>query len=76
MSKYTKPTISFISLNATAVAASNCSASTTDAKEIEEILKMMGADPSTAFASTEACGFPFDYEGYCKFTSSIQVFYS
>lgn len=76
MSKYTKPTISFISLNATAAAASSCSTSTADAKEIEEILEMMGADPSTAFSSTESCKFPFDYEGYCKFTSSIQVFYS
>ncbi len=76
MSKYTKPTISLISLNATPVAASNCSTSTTDAKEIKEILESMGYDMAYAFGAFEGCDEPVAFEDYCKFSSSIQVFYS
>lgn len=76
MSKYTKPTISLISLNATSAVASSCSSSTTDAEMIKDILISMGLDPSKAFSSYEPCSEPFDFEGYCKFSSSIQVFFS
>ena len=76
MSKYTKPTVSLISLNANAVAASNCSSSTADAKEIKDILESMGYDLTQAFNASENCAQPVMFEDYCKFSSSIQVFYS
>lgn len=76
MSKYTKPTVSLISLNANPIAASNCSSSTTDAKEIKDILEDMGYDLSKAFNAMENCAEPVIFEEYCKFSSSIQVFFS
>ncbi len=76
MSKYIKPTISLLSLNASAASASSCSTSTTDAKEIMAMLKDMGYDESTAFGMVESCENPVMFEDYCKFTSSIQIFFS
>lgn len=76
MSKYTKPTISLISLNATSAVASSCSTSTADADMVKEILISMGYDPNNAFSSYEPCSEPFDFEDYCKFTSGVQVFFS
>ena len=76
MSKYIKPKISLVSLNATTAAASNCSTSTTDAKEIEDILISMGYNSELAFGMYEGCTDPVMFEDYCKFSSSIQVFYS
>lgn len=76
MSKYTKPTISLISLNSTSAVASSCTSSTADAELVKEILVSMGYDPSKAFSSYEPCSEPFDFEDYCKFTSGVQVFFS
>lgn len=76
MSKYIKPTISLLSLNASAAAASTCSTSTTDAKELMAMLQDMGYDESNAFGIGEVCQNVVPIEGYCKFTSSIQVFFS
>lgn len=76
MSKYTKPTVSFISLNANSASTSSCSTSTTDAKEIKEILISMGYDINNAFGAFEECAEPVMFEDYCKFSSSIQVFFS
>lgn len=76
MSKYTKPTVSFISLNANAAAASSCSTSTADAKEIKDILISMGYDMNNAFGAFEGCEEPVAFEDYCKFSSSIQIFFS
>ncbi len=76
MSKYTKPKISLITMNATSAVASSCSSSTTDAEMIKDILISMGYDPNNAFSSYEPCSEPIDLEGYCKFSSSIQVFFS
>lgn len=76
MSKYSKPTISLISLNGTSAMASSCSSSTADAEMVKDILISMGYDPSKAFSSFEACEEPFDFEDYCKFSSGIQVFFS
>ena len=78
MSKYIKPTISLVGNTGIATAsASSCSASTADAKLVEQILKDMGfSDVSQAFGTLENCAIPIDIEGYCKFSSSIQVFFS
>ena len=76
MSKYTKPTISLISLNATTAAASSCSTSTTDANEIKDILISMGYDMNNAFGAYENCTEVVAFEDYCKFSSSIQIFFS
>ncbi len=76
MSKYIKPTISLLPLSANAAAASSCSTSTTDAKEILAILKDMGYDVNNAFGIGEGCQEEIIFEDYCKFTSSIQIFYS
>lgn len=76
MSKYIKPTISLLNAGTAVAAASTCSTSTTDAKEIMEMLTSMGYDPANAFAVTESCAESVVIEDYCKFTSSIQVFYS
>ena len=76
MSKYTKPKVSFISLNANAAAASSCSSSTADAEMVKEILISMGYNLDYAFGMYEGCIEPVTFEDYCKFSSSIQVFFS
>lgn len=76
MSKYIKPTVSLLSLNANAAAASSCSTSTEDAKEIKDILISMGYDINNAFSTMEPCTEQVMFEDYCKFSSSIQVFFS
>ncbi len=77
MSKYIKPTISLVGNTGIATAsASSCSASTADAKLVEQILKDMGITASQAFGTSENCQVPVPIEGYCKFSSSIQVFFS
>lgn len=76
MSKYIKPTISLLSVGTNAVAASTCSTSTTDAKEIMDILKDMGYSEEFAFGAGEGCQEPVVIDDYCKFSSSIQVFFS
>ncbi len=75
MSKYTKPTISLVALNASP-AAYNCSNSTGDANEILDILESMGYNIDNAFGMYEDCKEPVMFEDYCKFTSSIQIFFS
>ncbi len=76
MSNYIKPTISLLNVTTASAAASSCSTSTPDAKEILALLKDMGYDESTAFNSLESCESPVVFEDYCKFTSSIQIFFS
>lgn len=76
MSKYIKPTISLLSLNANAAAASTCSTGTVEAKEIMAMLEDMGYTEATAFAAGEGCQDAVVIEDYCKFTSSIQIFFS
>ncbi len=76
MNKYTKPTISLLTLNAATAAASSCSTSTADANEIRLILESMGYDMSKAFGIYETCEEEVFFEDYCKFSSSIQVFNS
>ncbi len=75
MSKYTKPSVSLIALNATTVAP-NCSNGTVDANEIKDILISMGYDINNAFGQFEGCTEPVLFEDYCKFSSSIQIFIS
>lgn len=75
MSKYTKPTVSLIALNANA-ATNNCSNSTVDANELKDILISMGYDINKAFGMTEPCEEQVMFEDYCKFSSSISVFTS
>ncbi len=76
MNKYIKPAIKLLESGTTSAATSSCSTSTTDAKEIMDILKDMGYDSSNAFGMVEGCSEPVMFEDYCKFTSSIQVFFS
>ena len=76
MSKYSKPTISLITLNSSSAVASSCTSSTADAELVKEILVSMGYDPANAFSSYEPCSEPFDFEDYCKFSSGVQVFFS
>lgn len=76
MSKYIKPTVSLVSLNASPVAATNCSTSTADANEIKDILISMGYNIDQAFGVADGCNEIVVFEDYCKFSSSIQVFYS
>ncbi len=76
MSKYIKPTISLMSLSATAGAASNCSTSTADANEVKDILISMGYDLDNAFGQYESCTEKVLFEEYCKFSSSIRIFTS
>lgn len=74
MNKYTKPTISLLSLNATSSAASSCSVSGVDLDEVYAMLEIMGIPKDNAFGMGEDCAIPV--ETYCKFTSTIQVFNS
>ncbi len=76
MSKYIKPTITLAATTAASGATSSCSSSTVDAKEIMAILESMGYDIENAFGMIEGCGEPVMFEDYCKFSSSIQIFYS
>ena len=77
MSNYTKPTIMLVDSGALNAVASSCSTSTEDAKEIKNILESMGYnlnDPNT-FGMYE-CENGILLEEYCKFASSIQIFFS
>ncbi len=76
MNKYIKPTISLLSLNTTSGAASSCSTSKADATELMDLLKAMGYSDTNAFGMVEGCKEPVLIDDYCKFTSSIQVFFS
>jgi hypothetical protein len=79
MSKYIKPTISLVGNAGIATVSASCSTSTTDAQMIKQILQMMGyseADYSQAFGANEPCVIKVEIEGYCKFSSAIQVFNS
>ncbi len=76
MSKYIKPTITLAATGASSGAASSCSSSTVDAKEIMSILVSMGYDPDKAFSAYDPCTEEVMFEDYCKFTSSVQIFYS
>lgn len=76
MSKYIKPTISLVSSGTASLAASSCSTSTSDAKEIKDILISMGYDINKAFGIMEDCQEQVMFEDYCKFASSIQIFFS
>lgn len=75
MSKYIKPTISLLNVGTSTASASSCSTSTADANQVLDILASMGFDPETAFGMNEACANTV-FLDYCKFTSSIQVFFS
>ena len=78
MSNYIKPTIMLVDSGALNAVASSCSTSTEDAKEIKNILTSMGYnlnDPNT-FGIHEGCSNPIMFEEYCKFASSIQIFFS
>ena len=48
----------------------------TKAKEIKDILISMGYDLNTAFGIAEGCPDTVMFEDYCKFSSSIQIFFS
>ncbi len=76
MNKYTKPTIALVASGTASGAASTCSSSTVDAKEIKNILLSMGYDLDKAFNALENCAEPVMFEEYCKFSSAIQVFFS
>lgn len=76
MNKYIKPTISLVASGTTTASASSCSTSTTDAEEIKNILISMGYDINQAFGFMEDCEEQVMFEDYCKFTSSIQIFFS
>ena len=78
MSNYTKPTIMLVDSGALNAVASSCSTSTEDAKEIKNILTSMGYDLSdkNTFGIYEGCTNPIMFEEYCKFSSSIQIFFS
>ena len=76
MSKYIKPSVILLDVGASNVAASSCSTSTEDAKEIKDILISMGYDLNTAFGIAEGCPDTVMFEDYCKFSSSIQIFFS
>ncbi len=76
MNKYIKPTITLLNSGTASAAASTCSTSTTDATGVLEILEEMGYNHENAFAPTESCPDPIDWENYCKFTSGIQIFFS
>lgn len=76
MSKYIKPTISLLNTGTALAAASTCSGSTTDANTVKEILISMGYDVNKAFGIYETCEQTVTIGDYCKFTSSIQVFFS
>ena len=74
MNKYTKPTISLLPLNTSTISASSCIVKGDALTELKAMLELMGVPENQAFGLGEACG--FTVEGYCKFTSSIQVFNS
>lgn len=78
MSKYIKPTISLVSAGTALASTSSCSSSKADAELVASILTAMGftGDFNQAFSTDESCVFPIDMEGYCKFSSAIQVFFS
>lgn len=76
MNKYIKPTISLAASGTATAAASSCSTSTVDAKEIKNILISMGYDIDKAFGMMEPCEEQVMFEDYCKFSSSIQIFFS
>lgn len=77
MSKYIKPTIVLAAANTARGAASSCSTSSDDAKELKDILLSMGFDITKVFNSLEGCEETADmFEQYCKFSSAIQVFTS
>ncbi len=79
MSKYIKPTISLVGDAGIATVSASCSTSTTDAQLIKQILQMMGytsADYPQTFGANEPCAIQLEIEGYCKFSSAIQVFNS
>lgn len=76
MSKYIKPTISLLNANLTTAATSTCSTGTVDAKEVIELLRLMGYNTQHAFSTADGCIEPVDFEDYCKFSSGIQIFYS
>lgn len=76
MSNYIKPTISLMGSEPMVASASSCTASTADAKLIEQILKDMGITSEQAFGTSESCEVTIPIEGYCKFSSAIQVFFS
>ncbi len=76
MNKYVKPTISLLSAGTNTGATSSCTTSTPDAKEIMDMLITMGYDKDNAFAPFESCSEPVMIEDYCKFTSTIQIFFS
>lgn len=76
MNKYVKPTISLLSAGANTRATSSCTTSKEDAKEFLGILESMGVNPDTAFGTIEGCREPILFEDYCKFTSTIQIFFS
>lgn len=79
MSNYIKPVISLVGDAGIATVSASCSTSTTDAQKIKQILQIMGysgSDYSKAFGLNESCEIKVDIEGYCKFSSAIQVFNS
>lgn len=79
MSKYIKPTISLVGDAGIATVSASCSTSTTDAQMIKQILQAMGysgSDYSNTFGANEPCIIKLEIEGYCKFSSAIQVFNS
>lgn len=76
MSNYIKPTITLLNATTTTSATSSCSTSTTDAKELMEMLKDMGYNTENAFGVVESCTEMVTIDDYCKFSSSIQVFFS
>ena len=77
MSKYVKPTISLLSTGTASAVASTCSTDTEEANTIKEILWSMGYDANNAFGMYEdTCIEKVEFADYCKFSSSIQIFYS
>lgn len=76
MNKYVKPTISLLSSGANTRATSSCTTSKEDARDFLAMLESMNINPDAAFGMIEGCQEPIMFEEYCKFTSSIQIFFS
>ncbi len=81
MNKYTKPTLSLLAVATNTGSTSSCSTGTAEAKELLDMLEIMGVPDSETFNSSEGCSAGVDYfddkfVSYCKFSGAIQVFCS
>lgn len=74
---YTKPELAFVSYSSNEALCSGCTY--TDLDTIYIMFDGYDVASANAFAASEGCVDPLDYDGYCKFTSSttaIKIFTS